>query len=78
MQSRLRSESEVRSRRQPAERAQAFSPRREPWVEECSLTSVPSPARAGEGCRRRGEGHPTQGLRPGLLYVAPDGALKGA
>jgi len=39
-----------------------------------SLTPVPSPARAGEGCRRRGEVRPTQGLRPGLLYDAPDGA----
>ena len=29
---------------------------------ERSLTSVPSPARAGEGRRRGGEGHPTQGL----------------
>jgi len=39
-----------------------------------SLTPVPSPARAGEGCRRRGEGLQTQGSRPGLLYGAPDGA----
>jgi len=39
-----------------------------------SLTHVPSPARAGEGCRRRGEGRPTQGLCPGLLSGAPDGA----
>jgi hypothetical protein len=41
-----------------------------------SLTPVPSPARAGEGCRRQGEGRPTQGSRPGLLYAAPDGAAE--
>ena len=35
---------------------------------------VPSPARAGEGCRRRGEGPFPQGLRPGLLSFAPTGA----
>jgi hypothetical protein len=29
---------------------------RQPWVCEPSLSPVPSPARAGEGCRRRGEG----------------------
>jgi len=39
-----------------------------------SLTPVPSPARAGEGCRRRGEGRQTQSSLPGLLYGAPDGA----
>ena len=38
----------------------------------------PLSRRAGEGCRRRGEGPSTQGLRPGLLYAAPDGALKNA
>ena len=47
-----------------------------PWVSEASLTPVPSLARAGEGCRRRGEGRPTQGSRPGLLSFAPDGAPK--
>ncbi|SPE25985.1 hypothetical protein SBA2_270095 [Acidobacteriia bacterium SbA2] len=49
---------------------------------DAALTPVPSPAggrgvpKAGEGCRRRGEGRLTQGLRPGLLYAAPDGALE--
>jgi hypothetical protein len=40
--------------------------------------SLPRPLSrpAGEGCRRRGEGHTTQGLRPRLLYAAPNGALK--
>jgi len=42
--------------------------------EEPSLTPVPSPARAGEGYRRRDEGLETQGLRPGLSYSTPDGA----
>ena len=60
-----------------------FSPRsgRQPVAHGASrgfarptLSPVPSPARAGEGCRRRGEGYPTQGLRPGLRYGAPDGA----
>ena len=36
----------------------------------------PSPACAGEGCRRRGVGRPSQGLRPGLQSSAPDGAEK--
>jgi hypothetical protein len=49
----------------------AGSPGRQPWVEAPSLSPYPSPARAGEGCRRRGEGHPSQGLRPGLRYFAP-------
>src|SRR6516225_9372364 len=35
-----------------------------------SLSPFPSPARAGEGCRRRGEGVRTQGSRPGLRYSA--------
>ena len=39
-----------------------------------SLTPVPSPARAGEGCRRQGEGRFSQGWRPGLLSSAPNGA----
>ncbi len=43
-------------------------------VEPC-LTPNPTPARAGEGCRRRGEDRITQGLRPGLLYFAPNGAV---
>jgi len=30
------------------------------------MTTQPSPARAGEGCRRRGEGRMTHGLRRGL------------
>jgi hypothetical protein len=41
-----------------------------PWVEAPSLSPFPSPARAGEGCRRRGEGLGTQGSRPGLSYCA--------
>jgi len=53
-----------------------LSPRRKPWVTGPSLTPIPSPARAGEGCRRRGEGPPSQGLRPGLQSSAPDGAGK--
>ena len=39
-----------------------------------SLTPFPSPARAGEGCRRQGAGCPTQGSRPGLHDGAPGGA----
>jgi hypothetical protein len=31
---------------------------------------LPSPARAGEGCRRWGEGLRTQGSHPGLRYSA--------
>ena len=50
--------------------------RRAGWVGEPSLTPVPSPARAGEGCRRQGEGSVPQGLRPGLKSSAPDGAGK--
>jgi hypothetical protein len=56
--------------------AKERSPGREPWVSEASLTPVPSFAGAGEGCRRRGEGRPSQGSRPGLQYSAPDGAGK--
>src|SRR6516164_2182149 len=41
-----------------------------PWVGAPSLSPFPSPARAGEGCRRRGEGLRTQGSRPGLRYSA--------
>ena len=51
-----------------------FSPRREPWVGKPSLNPVPSPARAGEGRRKRGVGRLSQGLRPGLQSSAPDGA----
>jgi Protein of unknown function (DUF2950) len=40
-----------------------------------SLSPFPSPARAGEGCRKRGEGFRTQGSRPGLRYCAPNGAV---
>jgi hypothetical protein len=47
-----------------------LSPRREPWVGEPSLTPFPSPARAGEGCRRRGVGRLSHGLRPGLSRLA--------
>jgi protein ImuB len=43
-------------------------------VGDPSLTPIPSPARAGEGCRKQGEGSVTQGLRPGLNSSAPGGA----
>src|SRR5262249_8897444 len=36
-----------------------------PWVGAPSLAPFPSPARAGEGCRRRGEGLRTQGCALG-------------
>jgi hypothetical protein len=55
-----------------------FSQLREPWVREPSLTPVPSPARAGEGCRRRSEGSLPQGWCPGLRSCAPDGAVEGS
>jgi len=37
---------------------------------------VPSPAWAGEGCRRQGEGRLPQGLRPGVHASAPGGAAE--
>jgi hypothetical protein len=45
--------------------------------EALSLSPFPSPARAGEGCRRRGEGLRTQGWRPGLRYSAASRLSKG-
>ena len=41
---------------------------------ERSLSPFPSPARAGEGCRR-GVTPWNLGLRPGLRYCAPNGAM---
>jgi len=41
-----------------------------------SFTPAPSPARAGEGCRRRGEGPFPQGSRPGLRSFAPLGLAR--
>ena len=41
-----------------------------------SLTPFPSPALAGEGCRRRGEGSNPHGLRHGLRSCAPEGAAE--
>jgi hypothetical protein len=54
----------------------AFSPRLPPWATRVHPHPRPLSRPAGEGCRRRGEGHSTQGLRPGLIYAAPDGAPK--
>ena len=65
------------SRTQPAragDPALRDSPRREPWERQTTLSPVPSPACAGEGRRRRGEGHSTQGSLPGLRIFAPNGA----
>ena len=51
-----------RGPRQPAQRAEDRSPRRQPWVREHPLTPAPLPAARGEGrrgssaSRRRGEG----------------------
>ncbi|SPE23029.1 hypothetical protein SBA2_110011 [Acidobacteriia bacterium SbA2] len=56
--------------------AAEFSPRRKPWVAIAHPHPHPLSRPAGEGRRRRGEGHLTQGLRPGLLYAAPGGALR--
>ena len=42
-------------------------------VSRMAALAMRHPAPAGEGCRRRGEGRPTQGLRPGLRYDAPLG-----
>ena len=46
--------------------------------EEPTLTPVPSPARAGEGCRRRGEGSLPPGHAPRAIHIAPLTGLKGA